>query len=107
AKYTQTKVLSIKLECGLVIVELHSSHELRRPDDRVDLCRVYALVAQERAHLLEVELLLEDFPRHSVPQVVRLQLRHADQPPVRLAEPPDVLAVDRHHAAHAILRRPS
>jgi hypothetical protein len=32
---------------------------------------------------------------------VRLELRHADHPSVRLAEPPDVLAVDRHRAREA------
>jgi hypothetical protein len=36
-----------------------------------------------------------------VPEVVRLELRHADHPPAHLAEPPDVLAVDRHRAREA------
>src|SRR3989442_297246 len=50
---------------------------------------------KECADLLEVVMLLEDFHGHAVPEVVRLQLRAADQPAVHLAEAPDVLARHR------------
>jgi hypothetical protein len=54
-------------------------------------------VTEQRAHLLQIVMLLEHLHRHAVPQVVRLELGHADQPTVRLAEPPDVLALSGHH----------
>jgi hypothetical protein len=64
-------------------------------------------VSKERAHLLEVVLLLEYLHRHAVPEIVRLQLWVADHPAVHLAEAPDVLAVDRHDTADALAPRPA
>src|SRR5713101_2171025 len=79
----------------LLLVERHRALQLWRPNRRVDLRRVQARVPEERAHLLEVMMLLQHFERHAVPQIVRLEHRVADQPAVDLAEPPDVLARHR------------
>src|SRR5207302_9819713 len=80
--------------------------ELMRPDRRVDLGRINPRVAKKRSYLLQVVVLLEHLHGHAVPEIMRLELGHADQPTVRLAEPPDVLAVDRRQSTDASPARP-
>src|SRR5215475_1750951 len=104
---TQTRVSVAQHACGLGLVERDRALELSGADRGVDLSRVHARVAEECADLLQVVLLLEDFHRHAVPQIVGLELGHADAFSVRLAEAPDVLAVDRHHALYAPPARPA
>ena len=63
--------------------------ETRGAHLRVGLRGVDARMAEQAAHLLEVAVLFVDFHRHAVAEIVWLELRVADQPPVRLAEPYD------------------
>lgn len=53
--------------------------ELRWSDARVDLRRVDARVAEQRAHFLEAMVLLEHFHRDAVAQVVRFELGTTDE----------------------------
>src|SRR5437660_12601406 len=62
----------------LLLVERHRALELRRPDAGVNLGGVDARMSQERADLLEVVMLLEDFHCDTVAQVMRLELGVAD-----------------------------
>src|SRR5262249_35822160 len=62
------------------------------PDARVDLGGVDTRVPKQRADLLEVMMLFEDFHGDTMAEVMGLELREADHPAVDLAEPPDVLA---------------
>jgi hypothetical protein len=52
----------------------------------VDLRRVDPRVAEQRADLFEIVVLLQDLHRDAVPQVVRLQLGVPDHPAIHLAE---------------------
>jgi hypothetical protein len=56
--------------------------------------------------LLQVVMLLEHLHGHPLPEVVRLELGYANQPAVRLADPADVLAVQRLQAPQAAPPRP-
>src|SRR5207245_7404323 len=76
---------------GFFLVELHCAFELRRPDGRVDLRRIDARVAEQRADLLEVVVLFQDFHGHAVTQVVGLELRVADDAAIDFTEAPDVI----------------
>jgi hypothetical protein len=51
-------------------------------------------------------MLLEHLHGHPLPEVVRLELGYANQPAVRLADPADVLAVQRLQAPQAAPPRP-
>lgn len=55
-------------------------------------------MAEERPHPLEVVMLRVHFHRDTVTEVVRLELRAANQPAIGLAETPDVLAVPSAYA---------
>jgi hypothetical protein len=57
-----------------LLVERHRALELSRPDARVDLGCIDSRVSQERADLLKVMVLLENFHRHTMAQVVGLEL---------------------------------
>ena len=65
-----------------LLVERHRALELSRPDARVDLGRVDPRVAQERADLLKVMMLLEHFHGDTMTEVVGLELGEADHPAV-------------------------
>src|SRR5216683_1409464 len=77
---------------GLLLVERHRALQLRRAKRRIDLRNVEPRVAEERPHLLEVMMLLQDLEGDAVAEIVRLEHGVADQLSVHLTEPPDVLA---------------
>src|SRR5438046_8189846 len=57
--------------------------------------RVDALMAEQRADLLEIAVLPIHLHGHAVSQVMWLELRHADRAAVKLCEPPEILACHR------------
>src|SRR5438093_12011776 len=79
----------------LLAQELNRAFQVRGPDAGVDLRRVDALMAEQRADLLEIAVLPIHLHGHAVSQVMWLELRHADRAAVKLCEPPEILARHR------------
>ena len=76
---------------GSRFVKVDGRFQLGRLNPRVHLRRFDPRIPEEGPHLLEVVMLPVDLHRNAVTEIVRLELRMADQPAVGLAQTPDVL----------------
>src|SRR2546423_766195 len=68
---------------------------MRRTNHRIDLCRVDARMPEQRPNLLQVMLLLQHFHRDPMTQIMGLQHRVPNEPPIGFAEPPNVFPLHR------------